>query len=215
MPKKTQHRRRLRGQSLLELALSLTVMLIIFGGLVEIGFLIGQYSLLVQAARNGARYAIDFEHTDIEPACTPVRTPACTDAVCVRDFYCATANTVERNLSYLGDTSTPLDPTRDDIIVSVFTIRRGVGVVIRYPTPYGWSYYGNERSQFTNSDVERLIAERGLSYMDMGAVLVEIVYYYHHRLGLPWMTPFIPNPKRLHVYSFMPQDSAAPTTPTP
>jgi hypothetical protein len=59
------------GQSLVELALILPLLIFIFLGLFEIGYAIKNYSVLMQASREGARYAVredrlDFTKTTFE-----------------------------------------------------------------------------------------------------------------------------------------------------
>lgn len=50
---------RSRGQSLVELALFLPILLMLLGGLVEFGFALNQYINVVEAVREGARAGVD------------------------------------------------------------------------------------------------------------------------------------------------------------
>jgi hypothetical protein len=45
---------------------------------------------------------------------------------------------------------------------------------------------------------------------DAGILMVEVHYNYHHVLGLPWMTAWLPNPLHLRAYTIMPMRSAEP-----
>ena len=52
-------RKKSRGQSLVELALFLPILLIMLSGLVEFGFGLNQYINIVEATREGARFGVD------------------------------------------------------------------------------------------------------------------------------------------------------------
>ncbi|NPA31447.1 MAG: pilus assembly protein [Chloroflexi bacterium] len=211
-----RRRSRFRGQSLIELVLLFSTLLIIFSGLVEFGFWMLEYSNMVVAARNAARFAVDDDYQLIELACTPSPSASCfvgTPRPCDTDFYCKTATIAENTLAQNKPAIT-LDPASDDIVVSAFTFTQGLGVTARHPNATGWSRYGNHTSRFSNAEIANLLASQGVTNTSSGYVLVEIFYNYHHTLGLPWITAFVPNPLLLHVYTFMPLYSAAPT-PTP
>jgi len=214
--RKRSGRFRPRAQSLIELVLLFSTLLIIFSGLVEFGFWMLEYSNLVVSARNAARFAVDDDYRFIQGVCTPTPTPACftgSPSPCAKDFFCKTAIIAEDTLRQ-NKPAIVLDATADDIVVSAFTFTEGVGITQRFPSPTGWSRYGNHTSRFSNADVINMLTSQGLGTTSSGYVLVEIFYNYHHKLGLPWITVFVPNPMPLHVYTFMPLYSAAPT-PTP
>ncbi len=205
---------RRRGQSLVEFVIILPILLLIVSGLVEFGFWMLQYSNLIQASRNAARFALDNDYRFTDSRCTPVRTAACNDRnVCGRDFYCKTAMIAIDTMAQYAPQIT-LDASTDDVVISVFTLTEGHYVTDRYPDSDGWSYYGNHRSRFTAADVQQLLQQRSIQNTSTGYVLVEVFYNYHQILGLPWLTIFVPDPIPLYGYSFMPLYSAAPT-PTP
>lgn len=56
-------RKKTRGQSLVEFALFLPIFLILFSGLVEMGYAINMYINIVEAVREGARYGADNDPT--------------------------------------------------------------------------------------------------------------------------------------------------------
>jgi hypothetical protein len=112
-----------------------------------------------------------------------------------------------------------LDPAEgNDIIISAFSFTEGVGITARHPDANGWSYAvdldfpEDKVSAFTTTDVTNSLVD--MNAPNTGYILVEIYYNYHHKLALPWITPFISNPLLLHAYAFMPLTSAEPT-PTP
>jgi Flp pilus assembly protein TadG len=57
-------RTRERGAALVELSLVLTLLITLFGGLVELGHAIYQYETLTKAARNAARYLSQYSPLD-------------------------------------------------------------------------------------------------------------------------------------------------------
>lgn len=215
-----------RGQSLVELALLLPVLLITVSGLVEFGFFFAQYLAIQDAVRNSSRFVSDslYYQSDSDHTCTTTT-----------DFYRQASCLVNQELRMdhplvvLSDNGTPgdttddfLDPTRgDDIIISVFTITGGPPRTVtgRFPSSNGWSYaedmpsYGsrNMNSSISNADIE---AKLNTTAPSTGFVVVELFYHYEHMLKLPWIIAFVPDPVLLKSYTLMPNVSAEPT-PTP
>jgi hypothetical protein len=228
-----------RGQSLVEIALILPLILMMLTGLVEFGFGLNEYLGVQDATRNAARYASDGAYN--------ARDASYQNCTNTRDFYRQTACLVnqelrqERPLVHMNDNGTPgnysddyLDPLHnDDIIVSAFGILEDVGVSGRFPSEYGeqgWSYaldlttyvlgspHRNATSAFTSAQMNTFWLNTDLSYghhtPNTGLVLVEVYYHYDQKLKLPWLTAFVPDPIPLHFYTIMTLSSAEPT-PTP
>jgi hypothetical protein len=201
-----------RGQSLVELAILFPILLIVFSGLIEFGFLLNEYLTLMDAARNAARFSSDglYNLTDNDHACATTR-----------DFYRQTACLVLQELSQ-EEPNIQLKPLEDDdIVVSVFSIVSGTGVTTRYPAAYGeagWSYtldlsgYGTRErsSRFSAASVN---ARLNALAPNTGLLLVEVFYSYEQKLKLPWITAFLDDPLILHAYTFMPLVSAEPRSP--
>lgn len=204
--------RHARAQSLVETALLLPVLLLLLSGLVEFGFLLNRYLILLDAVRNAARFSSDSLFTAAFPdtACDvgTVSYPHFTD------FFGQTACLVLRELGN-EQPAVLLDPARDDVIVSAFSVEAGVGVT-RFPPAFGeagFSYFGNEASDFTTADINSMLEPLAPS---TGLLLVEIWYHYDQVLRLPWITAFLPDPVPLHLHTVMPLVSAEPTsTPNP
>ncbi|MGA2112215.1 MAG: TadE/TadG family type IV pilus assembly protein [Anaerolineales bacterium] len=194
-------RARVRGQSLVETAFLLPVLLILLSGLVELGFMLNQYLTVLDAERNAARFAADgsYDVTDADPSCATTR-----------DFYRQTACLVLEELGQEQPTVT-LNPSTDDIVVSAFAATTGGTISARFPSASGWSYYGNDTSTISDAT---LGGELNSTANNDGYVLVEVFYTYHQILRLPWITPFIPDPVLLHIFTVMPLASVQPT-PTP
>jgi hypothetical protein len=194
-------RARLRGQSLVETAFLLPILLILLSGLLEFGFMLNQYMTVLDAERNAARFAVDgsYDHTDADPNCATTR-----------DFYRQTACLLLQELSQEQPAIT-LNPATDDIVISAFAMTTGGTLSARFPSSNGWSYYGNDNSTISDAT---LASKFDASADNDGYVLVEVFYTYHQILRLPWITPFVPDPVLLHIYTIMPLASVQPT-PTP
>jgi hypothetical protein len=202
---------RARAQSLVETALLLPILLLLLSGLVEFGFLLNRYLILLDAVRNAARFSSDslFTATFPDTACDvgAVSYPHYTD------FFGQTACLVMRELGNEQPAVT-MDPLRDDVIVSAFSVEAGVGAT-RFPPAFGeagFAYFGNEASDMTTADINGLLEAGAPS---TGLLLVEIWYNYDQVLRLPWITAFLPDPVPLHLHTVMPLVSAEPTSTPP
>jgi hypothetical protein len=214
------------GQSLVEITLLFPALLIMLSGLIEFGFFLNEYLVIISATRNAARFGSDGSYfaTDSVKTCSTTR-----------DFFrqigCLASQELrqERPFVTMNDNGTPgnfaddyIDPARgDDVIVTAISVLQSGSPTVdkRFPSNAGWSWaldhpsYGvrNHSSNFSNADIE--------SKLDAGApstgfLLVEIFYSYDQTLKLPWITTIIPDPIPVHFYTFMPLSSAEPT-PTP
>ena len=195
--------RRRVGQSLVETALLFPVLLIIFSGLIEIGFWLSSYLSVVDAARNAARFSSDgfYQMRDADSNCATTR-----------DFFRQAACAVLIELAQERP-KVQLDPSEDDIVISAVSVLKGSGVTARFPNANGWSYYGNFTSLVSNSDINAML---DLHAPNAGMVIVEVFYHYHQHLKLPWIEVFLPDPILVYGYAVMPLASAEPTkTPSP
>ncbi len=131
------------GQSLIELAIFFPILLMLLSGVVEFGFLLNTYINLIDGPRDAARFAVDQSPftTSFQTAYAMQNPPP--DNPC---FYSEVAAEAIRALS--PDPSNPtvqLDPTQDDLVISVFAINNGFNPQItRYPqggnlTLPGWN----------------------------------------------------------------------------
>jgi|WetSurMetagenome_2_1015567.scaffolds.fasta_scaffold126105_2 hypothetical protein len=227
-------RRRTRGQSIIEFALMAPILLILLSGLFEFGFIFNSYLAVLDGARNAARFSSDNQY-DLRDAIT--------NCVTTHDFYRQAACEALNNLASQQPTVTLCLPgvvqqhcdgatwvQMDDVIVSVFSVLRlepTGSQIVRFPSDageMGWSYAadlsglaqssardGLHISQFTKAEIAAMLDDEA---PNTGFVLVEINYNYHHMLGLPWFTQFVPNPLPFFLYSLWPQVSAEPTSTT-
>ena len=206
-PPRKGNGRKTRAQSLVEVAIAFPVLIILFSGVIEFGFILNYYLSLLDATRDSARL---YSGGD----------PFLADGVTDNDaqFYYQAAVLVRRTLdpSYIPatDSFTPgyrgrrivLDPLTDDVIVSVYgaegsdvILWRNSGAYHLFPT--AGSVTGNYPSIFTEQAIEDT---RVSGAPNAGILLVEVHYNYHHVLGLPWMTTVISNPLHLRAYTIMP-----------
>ncbi|MEW6401442.1 MAG: TadE/TadG family type IV pilus assembly protein [Chloroflexota bacterium] len=200
-------KRKSTGQSLVEVAIALPVLLLIFSGLVEFGFMLNHYVSLTDATRETARYFANYDPFNADG----------TDNYDTFYLYAAgyLKGKLEPDMDLEAGTEAQssrrimLDPLADDIVITVFSICNG-NVVARYPTAGDYRWRGNDASRFTNEEIEsRLVGSAPAT----GVLLVEVFYDYHMVLALPWITAIIPNPVPLHSYTIMPLSAAEPSCP--
>ncbi|MCX6082869.1 MAG: pilus assembly protein [Chloroflexi bacterium] len=210
-----------KGQSLVELTLVLVILLSLLTGMVEFGNLLNQYITVVDAAREGARFASNDDPFIREY--DPVNCPGAPITFCLRGlFFTNIDQIVEGN--FLSDgTRDPtskgaLSPIRlrpeagDDVVVSFFSIHDGNP--LRFPSSEnGWSYYQSigftgQPSSFPTSELQSRIVDS--TTPDTGMVVVEIYYKYDQILKF-WGIFGIPDPINVHAYAIMPLTAAEPT----
>lgn len=227
-----------RGQSFVELAIVLPLLLFLLVGFVEVGAIIYHYLSMLDVAREAARFASEHDPAVLEG---PGALGYCEDDEL--HFYQDSACVI------VGAGFNPnlnLNPATDDVTISVFTIDDNI-VTDRLPNDGDgvWSLYAenwtrncdgtlNSTTPFMqNNEVETIInlpppttgagtptPGAGTSVPsappDKGRVLVEVYYCHEQLLNLPILSQLLPNPVPLHAYAFMPAPAVAPTaTPLP
>ena len=213
------------GQSLVEFAVLLPILLLMIAGLIEFGFMLNVYLDLIDSARETARFLANDDPVhaadgSFDP--NPFGTPE------PKGFYDRGFAMAYNTLHQAGQVD--LDNTTDDVVISVFVVDDGA-VSQRWPAhvgPYGTCSAGNGGDlgfmlychHPSDFDSDAMINSRlaNLSNVppDSAVVLVEIYYDYHMVIGLTWIQPFVPDPVTLHAYSIMPVPKAEPTpTPSP
>jgi hypothetical protein len=173
-----------KGQSFVELALVLTVILFLLAAVVEFGNLLNQYINVVDAARYAARQASTDDLSDMTA------------------FLTVIPDYVDKGL-----TPIKLNPAKDDIIISVYSIQSG-GSIVRLVTS---RKYSHATTKFTTSIIG---ARLDSTAPNTGVVVIEIFYGYPQILKLPIFTSVFPDPIPVYAYSIMPLTAAEPT-PTP
>ncbi len=208
------------GQSLVEFAILLPLVLLMLSGLVEFGFMLNYYLDVIDAAREAARFAADAD---------PIRDASGNYLDPNLNFYGLVQLLAMQSLKTGSDNRIDWLPPTDDcttnrhgnIVISAFGVMQDGGsgtpiVSARFPS--GWpdgytlcSGAGHPTSKFTIADIQ---ARLDPAAPTTGLVLVEIFYDYQQTLALPWITAFVPNPIHLYAYSIMPNANVEPT-PTP
>jgi hypothetical protein len=216
------------GQSFVELAILLPILLLLFAGLVEVGFFIYTYLNAVDLTREAARFA-----SLRDPFVMDAPGSGLPESSCSSDdfhYYFKTACLI---LDPGFNPYLEFDTEVDDITISVVTVSGDV-VTDRWPADGDgvWSlasasdtWPGSEswtkdcqgnvvRTEpfFTNSEIMSMFQSGAPP--NRGLVIVEIYYCYQQVLNLPVLSDAIPNPIRMHVFSWMPAFEAIPT-PTP
>lgn len=191
-----------RGQSFVELALVLGLLLMLLAAVVEFGLLLNQYVSLVEGSREAARFGSVGDPFD--PTGSGITNP---------DFYNKISDYVIGTNTTLG----VIEPVHlkaaqnDDVVISVFGVRGNN--VVRFPTSNGWSKFSTQTSNFTNAEIS---ARLDANAPNTGILLVEIFYHYEQVLKLPFLTQFVGDPISVYTYSIMPLPLAEPTsTPSP
>jgi hypothetical protein len=229
--KKPKSHRKSNGQSFVELAIVLPLLLFLLIGFVEVGAIIYSYLSMLDVAREAARFASEHDPDILEG---PGAGGFCEDNEL--HFFQDTACVI------VGAGFNPdivLDPTTDDVTISVFTINDNQ-VTDRLPNDGDgvWSLYGDNWTRncdgslksitpfMQDNELEDLLLtptlgpgtptpDSGTAYpaapKDKGRVLVEVYYCHEQLLNLPLLSNLLPNPIPLHAYSFMPAPAVAPT----
>jgi hypothetical protein len=200
--KRLRFRQALKGQSFIELALVLTLILLLLSGVIEFGALLNEYINVVDGAREGARWGAGGDDPFIRT----------TLPFGDRTEYYTNIDEIIEGKTPGGGALAPIALSAangDDVVISVFSIS-GTQVV-RYPGGSYWRKYKKQVSTFTNAQIQTRLDG---SAPDTGMVLVEIFYHYYQILAMPWFTTFVHDPITVHTYSMMPVSAAEPT-PTP
>jgi hypothetical protein len=222
--------KRERGQSMVEMALTLPILLLILAGTLEVGWYFNTYLTLVDATREAARYAADGDL---------ILRDYTNAGACDTDFFYQAACLLKQNMFGVA-----FDEGEDDIIVSTLTINAEGNVAWRFPYPtsmynplcgeyvppgyycadpivtndeHGWSYQAHRHagsaaartSFFTKADIKSLLpANAGAN----GIVIVEIFHVHRQFLGLiPPNLPFLPQEVLMHAYTIMPMPTSGPS----
>ncbi len=203
-----------KGQSLVELALLLSLLLTLLTGMVEFGYLLNQYITVVDAAREGARFGSNDDPFIKTTNPWGINIPFFTN---IDEIVEGPLTGGVRDPNGKGALTPirlrPEAPFNDDVVISFFSISDGY--MTRFPDADGWSYYQSKgftgrSSSFTTADLQGRIDQGALSAPDTGMVVVEVFYSYSQILKF-WGFIGIPDPIAVHAYAIMPLSAAEPT----
>lgn len=216
-----------RGQSFVELALVVPVLLLLLAGMVELAFFIFTYLTAIDLTREAARFASSRDYRIYSGDSASL--DKCSDTTL--DYYNDTACFfIDSNFNpYIA----VLESEYADVNISVFSIQDRTTISDRYPEVGSasiadnmWSLYGTNWQKdckgnvvqtepyFSNSKMESLLSGDSDTSQWKGVVVVELYYCYHQVLNLPVLSQVIPTKLRMHAYTMMPAPEAVPT-PTP
>ncbi len=140
-----------KGQSFVELALTMPVLLLLLGGMVEVGVFINQYLNALDLTREAARFAsgLDAYGTPGDNSCATVTDfnyyydtgcvfspPADPPGRCPFSTFCNGVN------SYL-----PYKPDQDDVVITIVAVIEdslNVQHIVRWPDDDGWALSNND-----------------------------------------------------------------------
>ncbi len=211
--KSTKGRRKTAGQSLVEFGITLPVLILLFTGMVEFGFMLNTYLSLQDAIRASAR-RYSLENPQIKVNGVVVDDPT---------FYQGAADAVVDDLMPSGGVrQVPVDPTRDNVIISVITISVNeapnpdvIDGIIRHPqNAQFFKLYNttNPGTLYSDTKITETVTANGGVPVDAGLLIIEVYYSYEGVLHLPWTEPFFSedNPSILYASTIMPLVSAKP-----
>jgi hypothetical protein len=196
-----------KGQSFMELAIVVGVLLTLLLGMVEMAFLLNTYITVVDASRQGARFASTKDPYDLD------------DYADLNEFYIAVRAAVEGKhvidilSTDLGALSPiMLDPAMDDVIISFVSIDE-TGAWTRTPAS-GYHAYTNglHATKVTDAEIQASItANPALSPAGSGMIIVEIFYACSIANGcLIQIFPILPPSIEIYTYTIMPMASVKP-----
>jgi hypothetical protein len=232
------------GQSLVELAIILPLVLLMLAGMVEVAFGMFAYMTTLDLTREAARFASvrDYhelgyydqyghaQNGDLHPAPYVANAAsACNDDL-LHYYYDTACFFTDKELNpFLEFNSAKYD----DVVITVFTVANNI-VSARHPDPNDlpvsirgpgyWSLYNDNWQKDCQGNVVNttpfftdtmLVNDFVLGApTDRGIVIVEAYVCYDMIMNLPFISNFIPSPFRIHTYTVMPAPEGIPT-PTP
>jgi hypothetical protein len=226
------------GQSLVELAIILPLLLLMLAGMVEVAFGMFAYLTALDLTREAARFASVRDYTVLEPGgelhpSDFVTDPssACLDDPLLHYYYDSACFFTDPKLNPFLEFNAA---KYDDLVITVFTVsydpddpncsRGCVTPTGRHPSANGWSLYNDNWQRDCQGNVVNTIPFFSNEYLrdqfvagaptDRGIVVVEAYVCYDMIMNLPFISNFIPSPFRIHAYTVMPAPDAIPTPTT-
>ncbi len=220
VPQRTGKKRKSPGQSMVEFAILLPILMILFSGMVEFGFMLNTYLSLLDATRQAARLCSNGQPFLVVDTSTDPTT-----YVDDETYSPNCANAVVDSLAPPSDPNARqivMDNVRDDVLVSVLsdsvTTEEGTGestisLIQRHPEgTLFYSLYTNQLSAYTDPVIVEYMTQNGTAPVETGILIVEVYYGYKGILRLPWLEMFMSpdDPVMLHASTIMPLVAAKP-----
>lgn len=225
-----------KGQSLVEFAVMLPLLLVLFLGVVEVVIFVGNYINLIDLTREAARYASTndpFEQSSITGDLDCSTTDSSNfyyDTSCVFSPLAGSPTCTQAQWCNGFNSNETFNSATDDILVTVFTVTDNL-VTDHWPATGPWAWSDHDADTAHNGNWQRscdgtnptaitaplIDAAYINSYMESGAqpskgfVVVEAFFCYHQVLGAPIISQLLPDPVKMHVYTIMPLPAAQPS----
>lgn len=190
-----------KGQALVEMAIMLPIFLIMFLGVLEVGLAIRSYMIVLDASREGARYASKTYSMDL-------RSPE-QARLSYQNIISHTSLNLDRlpqdNITHIIVTNIQIENDENFTHTGIYTVT----------SPINKPWYGSEKSQLNitkitqdliDSDKELNEVTRktpgAIDYQkEHGCIIVEIVVVHHQLLQFPVFT--WADPITFHVFTMM------------
>ena len=217
LPKKTSShphkgRNKSRGQSLVEIAITLPLLLMLFASMVEFGFMLNYYMALIDATRYSAREYSNGDPFNVDPDTTRNASDW---------FFIDAANAVFTQLAPIPNSNdnsvkTQLNPATDDVIVTAYSVDgtniqnlNVSGLISGLDANGGYHLYGNENPSVTSNTILNTV--QATNDPCEGILVVEVDFTYHQVLNLPWLA-WLGSPV-MHADTIMPLSAVEPGQP--
>ena len=201
-----------KAQSLVEFAITLPILILLFTGMVEFGFMLNTYLSVQDAVRSTARRYSTINPFDTSGSVDP-------------NFYVGAAEYAIDLLAPAGDPQSRqivLEAGRDNILVSLVGVEvdestdpDSVTAIDRFGIPGEYYKYFDETnppSTYSDAAIEDFLTNNDAEPSDSGLVIVEIYFGYEGTLNLPWTNPFFSpsRPSMMYISAVMPTIYAKP-----
>lgn len=200
--KSKNSRRKPLGQSLVEFGITLPILILLFSGMVEFGFMLNTYLSLQDAIRTAAR-RYSNENPLMKDTITGLPVD---DFTFYTDAAAAVVNALDTNARQIV-----VDQTRDNVLISVLTIRVDetadpdtLESITRHPEDAEFFRLypaTTPDTVYKDVEIENYLTDNGSVPVDMGLLIIEIFYSYEGVLHLPWTEPFFSEAKPAMLYN--------------
>ncbi len=202
-----------RGQSMVEMALTIPILLLVLAGTLEVGWYFNVRLNFQDASRESGRIAADASmeiyhanHNHHSPAYDGSSIDCKSDSKTLDVYELAACRALE---SFQNTFNRNSDSGWDDIVVSVYQTQNGqITQILPADSNGSWSLTGAQRGQITSEYISQHVSHPDWACpLTIGYVAVEIFYTHKQLLGLFAVSPYIPEYSAGYVYSVFPQNS--------
>lgn len=200
-----------KAQSLVEFAITLPLLILLFTGMVEFGFMLNTYLSVQDAVRSTARRYSTINPFDANGDVDPT-------------FYVSAAEYAIDLLAPAGDPDSRqivLESDRDNILISLIGVEvdettdpDSIVTIERFFTGEYYKHFDDTDppTLYPDSSIGDFLTANDAEPSDSGLLIIEIYYGYEGTLNLPWTRPFFSpdNPSMLYVSAVMPTIYAKP-----